>query len=180
MPTGHHLMNRLRIFGLLLLVPLTGCELGIGIGTGLHDDRDLDGRYEGTFTLEWDPFAGGFGREEDRGVIDLDRRHGRGFDGEWSWRLGGRWIDGDVEDGRADVFGDVAFELETDFGEDLLEAVTDCRFLSGDRRFHGSVSGRRLRVERSARLRCPDRFGPGFRDLFVRLSFSGWRDDRRF
>lgn len=170
--------RRLATVPLIALTVLAGagCEIGIGIGTGLHDDRfrDLEGRYEGSFVLEFDPVGGVGDFDEDPGTIEITRRHGRGFSGDWRWFLDGRRLSGRLEDGR-DEFGGIVFELETDFGEDLLEAVTGCRFRSGERRFHGRLSGRRLHAERIARLLCRDRFGR-LRDVRFRLSFSGHRD----
>lgn len=150
---------------------LAACE--VGLGTGLHDDRLASGRYEGEFLLEWDPVGEPGGWEEDRGTLHIDR-FGSRFSGDWRWLIDGRWLSGRLHDGR-DQVGRITFFLETDFGEDVLEAVTGCRFHSGERRFRGRGDRGWLHAERSARLRCRDRFGR-WRDVWFRLAFSGHRD----
>lgn len=163
----------IAILSLLLALAAGGCEWGLGLGTG-DFDRDLRGRYHGTFAIEWDGARGGW--DEGPGEILLERSFGGSrFEGRWEWRLAGRRFRGDLEDGRARAFGDISFALETFGGRDLLEGITDCRFVSGDRRFHGEVHGRFLRADRIARLRCRDPF-TGFRDeVRVRVSFRGRR-----
>lgn len=164
---------------LLAVLPvalLGGCDLSLGLGPGLDRGRDLEGRYEGTFTLEQESFGfagGGFERFD--GTVTIRRRFGSGFSGEWRLRAAGRTLGGDVERGRVDSFGGISFDLETGFGEDVLEALTGCLFLDGERRFHGSVFDGRLRADRAARLRCRLRSGR-LETIRFRLSFSGRRD----
>lgn len=154
-------------------VALSGCDMHLGPGTAPLD-RELRGRYDGSFRVEWDDRRGG-GRDEGPGAIRLDRAFGSSFEGWWEWWLGTRRLRGEVERGRADGFGRVTFELRTDFGRDLLEHLTDCRLVSGDRRFTGEVRRAELRARRTARLRCRDPFTGRSDEVWVRVSFSGWR-----
>lgn len=163
----------------VLGLALGGCDLRLGLGTGLEGDRELEGRYEGTFTLEQESSGfGGGGFETFDGTLEIRRGFGRGFSGDWRLRAFGRTLRGDVEDGRVDSFDGITFELETELGEELLEALTDCRFEDGERGFRGSVFDRRLQADRVALFRC--RLGSGrFETVRFRLSFSG-RADRFF
>lgn len=175
------------ILGLLALAP-AACDWALVDPDRRHySDRAIEGRYEGTFVLEWETYdrRGRRGRDGGRGSIRIDRAYGSTFEGEWSWRLDGRWLEGDLERGREDFLGDVSFSLEprfrgTRFGSDLLEELTGCHFVSGDRRFHGSFGRAVLRADRRARLRCRDPFGGRSEDLLVRVSFSGRRSGYRY
>lgn len=160
----------------MTVVALVACELTTG--PGFFRDG-LRGRFDGTFTLEWEPV--GFGRAgwiDGHGSIRIHRHGGSRFEGDWAWRLDGHLLRGDLERGREGFRDDVSFRLESRFGRDLLEELTGCFFLRGERHFHGFASRGRLRAWRTARLRCHDAFGfdRDFRDdLVVRLSFEGWR-----
>ncbi len=158
---------------LSVVLALAGCDMQLGLGTEPLD-RDLRGRYEGAFRVEWEDRRGG-GRDGGSGVIRLERAFGSSFGGWWGWWLGAHRLGGEVERGRADGFGRVSFELRTDFGRDLLEDLTDCRFVSGDRRFDGEVRRGELRARRTARLRCRDPFTGRSEDVRVRVWFAGWR-----
>lgn len=160
----------------VLVVASGGCDLRLGLGTGLGPERELEGRYEGTFTLEQEAFGSvGSGFDRFDGTVEI--RHGFGGDlsGDWRLRTASRTLRGDLEDGRVNSFDEVAFELETDFGDDALEALTGCGFVDGERRFRGSVFDGRLQVDRVARLRC--RLVSGrLETLRFRLTFAGRRD----
>lgn len=159
---------------LVVTAVLTACDMQFGLGTAPLD-RELRGRYDGSFRVGWEDRRGG-GRDGGPGVIRLDRAFGSSFGGWWEWRLGARRLRGEVRRGRADGFGRVSFELRTDFGRDLLEDLTDCRFVSGARRFTGETKRRgELRAWRTARLRCRDAFTGRAEDVRVRVSFAGWR-----
>lgn len=157
--------------GALMLLGLTACEVATGPG---RFPGDLRGTYDGRFTLEWEPVDFGRGAWTDGfGSIRIRRHHGSRFSGNWSWRLDGHLLRGDLEAGREEFRDEVSFFLEASFGHDLLEVVTDCRFVAGDRYFWGIVRGRRFEAERTARLRCYD---AGFAEDWVfRLRFSGRR-----
>ena len=170
------------ILGLLTLAP-AACDWALVDPDRRHySGRDLQGRYEGTFVLEWDAHrrGGRRGWDEGRGSIRVDRSYRSGFEGEWSWRLDGRWLEGDLERGREEFLGEVSFSLEPRFRGDLLEELTGCRFVSGDRRFHGTFGRGTLRAERTARLGCRDPFSGRREDIVVRVSFSGRRGGFRY
>ena len=160
----------------LLLAVLTLTSAGCDLGFGLGPEREFEGRYEGTFTLERESFGSvGGGFECFDGTLEIRRGFGDDLSGEWRLRADGRTLRGDLENGHVDSFGEVSFVLESDFRDDLLEVLTGCRFVDGERRFHGSVFDGRLRADRVARLRCPvaaDRL----QTIRFRLGFSGRRD----
>lgn len=171
-PPRASLPRRLRgpAAAVVAALAVSGCEVATGPGFF----GDIRGDYDGFFALEWEPVRAGRGGFEDGpGHIDIERRHRAGFSGDWSWRLNGHLFRGDLERGREEFGDEVSFLLESGFGHDILEEVTGCRFVSGERFLHGFVSRGRLRAERIARLRC---FFTGFGEDFVfRLSFSGRR-----
>lgn len=159
------------VVGTLALLALTACDVTTGPG---HFRRDLRGDYQGTFTLEWEPVGHGRGDWLDGfGSIRIRRQHRPTFSGDWSWHLDGHLLRGDLEAGREEFRDEVTFFLEPHFGHDLLEEVTDCFFVGGDRHFWGIVRHHRLRAERTARLHCHDSGFAG--DWVFRLSFVGWR-----
>lgn len=159
-------------FGAVTILLLVACE----VTTGPRFRHDLRGRYDGIFTLEWEPVARGRGGWLDgRGSIRIHRHHRSTFSGEWAWRVDGQLFRGDLEAGREEFRDEVSFFLEPRFGRDVLEEVTGCFFLTGERAFFGFASRGRLRARRTARLRCRDPFGGFHQDILVRLSFSGRR-----
>lgn len=161
------------VLAVLAVLALAGCEVTTGLGGFGHD---LRGRYDGTFTLEWEPLSRGRGGWIDgRGSIRIDRHRGSTFSGEWAWRVDRQLFRGELEAGREEFRDEVSFFLEERFGHDVLEEVTGCFFLTGDRAFFGIASRGRLRAARTARLRCHDPFAGFRRDVLARLSFSGRR-----
>lgn len=151
---------------------LAACELHTGPDLFRHD---LRGDFDGFFTLEWEPVDFGRGGWVDgHGSIHIHRGHRSSFEGDWVWRLDGRRFRGDLERGREEFGDEVSFRLESRFGHDLLEEVTGCFFLRGDRFFYGFARHGRLVASRTARLRCHDAFGFDD-DIVVRLTFEGWR-----
>lgn len=160
------------LLALFAAAVLAGCEWGLGVGGGPLDP-EIRGRYDGTFFVEWDDFRHR-GWDEGPGTIRIRRTLGDTFEGRWEWWLGGRRLEGELERGRGDRRGRLSFRLES-WGRDLMEALTDCRLLSGDFAFHGELRGRFLRADRSGRLRCRDPFTGRAEDVHVRITFRGRR-----